>query len=245
MKYSERAKQVIQYASQEAARLGHNSVGTGHLLLGIIRHGENVAVDILKDARIDLDKLKLEIEKMVEERPHGVTIDKVELSTRSKMALKLSESESERMGRKYVGTEHILLGIMLERDGIGAKVLEKFGLSVEQLRDYISQIEYTDERTVSSPTYSRSDLLINPIEHQVEYESVGPQDRILDLFEASRLLRVKPDEFEKMLETTDVPARKIAGQWRFSQNALLKWLGEGKSSDYFEKDKNSYKKEVS
>lgn len=239
MRYSERAKQVIQYAGQEAARLGHNSIGTGHLLLGIIRHGENVAVDILKDANIDLDELKVEVEKMLEERPRGIAIDKVELGTRSKAALKLSEAESEQMGRKYVGTEHMLLGIMLERDGIGAKVLEKFGLSVERLRDYIKEIEYNDQRAASSSTFSRIDLLINPIDQQVEYGSIGLQDQVLDLFEASKLLRVEPDKFEEMLETTDVPARKIAGKWRFSQNALLKWLGEGKSTDYTKKDKGS------
>ena len=128
MRYSRRAQLAIRLASQEAARLDHDHVSTGHLLLGLVREGEGAAITFLKDAKVDLEKMKAELESIMNNKGRGPVVGKLQLTARANEALKMAAEESQNMGHKYVGTEHILLGIIREADGVASKTLSKFGI---------------------------------------------------------------------------------------------------------------------
>jgi len=121
-KFTQRAQKVIAYAQEEARRLNHNVVGTEHLLLGLIREGEGVAARALANLGIDVNKVRDQIEAMIGVGPfpiHGP----IGYTPRAKRVMELAMDESRKLGHNYVGTEHILLGLIREGEGVAAQVL--------------------------------------------------------------------------------------------------------------------------
>jgi ATP-dependent Clp protease ATP-binding subunit ClpA len=231
MIYSERARIAISYANQEAARLGHDHIGTGHLLLGLIRQGDGTAIEILKDAEVDIEELRNELESMMEEGGRGTIIGKLQLGNRAKDALKFAEEESKDMSHKYLGTEHILLGIMREQEGIGGKVLTRFGVSLQSARA-IAQAITAEEEPIETITFQNTDISVSNYDTGSIYVTEKNSSDVLNIEEASHLFRIKTTEMEDLLKSDSIPARKINGQWLFSRSALIKWLGDGNSKDY-------------
>lgn len=132
-RFTERAQKVLYLAQDEARRLGHPAVGTEHLLLGLLREGEGIAARSLQALGVDLDKVRKEVEKIVapgELRPG----EEVGLTPRAKKVLELAHEEGRRQGVSYVGTEHILLGLIREGEGVAARVLIAQGLSLDKVR---------------------------------------------------------------------------------------------------------------
>jgi len=129
-KFTQRAQKVIAYAQEEARRLNHNVVGTEHLLLGLIREGEGVAARALANLGIDVNKVRDQIEAMIGVGPfpiHGP----IGYTPRAKRVMELAMDESRKLGHNYVGTEHILLGLIREGEGVAAQVLNNLGVSLE------------------------------------------------------------------------------------------------------------------
>lgn len=230
MRYSERARQAIRFAHQETARLGHDHISTGHLLLGLIRQGEGTAIQILKDSNVDLEKFKTEIESLMEDRRRSSTIGKLQFSNRANVALKYAEKESESMGHKYVGTEHLLIGLLLESEGVAAKALAKYNIDINHVRSIAQSIETIEEERSETMTFHSTNLSLT--ESRESFHETYLNKEVLNLEEASRLLRIKSEVFEKLLSTERIPARMIDGEWRFSRTSLLEWLGSGNSLDY-------------
>lgn len=133
-RFTERARRVIVLARQEAGRLNHDYIGVEHLLLGLIKMGEGLAIDILRGLGIDLDSLRLEVEKIIKSGPSTLTVGEIPFTPRSKKVLELAVDEARNLGHNYVGTEHLLLGLIREREGIAARVLESMGVDLGKAR---------------------------------------------------------------------------------------------------------------
>lgn len=234
MRYSERASMAVRYASQEAARLGHDHVSTGHLLLGLVRQGDGAAIDILNDSAVDLERLKSEVEGMIEDSGRGTVIGKLQLSIRAKDVLRFAEEESQSMGHKYLGTEHILLGLIREQEGVAAKALTKLGISLQRTRAIALTVEVQEEEPVETITFQNAGMTVSAYNPTATYTETNQQKDVLNLEEASELLKIDIGEMDELLRTENIPARKLSGQWKFSRSALLKWLGEGNSKHYVE-----------
>ena len=138
--FTERAKKVIKLARKEAGRLGHAYIGTEHLLLGLVREGEGVAAIVLQNLGLELDSLRLEIEKMVQSGPATLTLGEIPFAPRAKKVMELAVENAQAMSHSYIGTEHILLGLIREGEGIAARVLEKMGLTFEKIKTEISNL---------------------------------------------------------------------------------------------------------
>ena len=133
--FTDRVRKVLQMAREEAARLHHEYVGTEHILLGLIREGEGVAAAVLTNLNVDLDEIQQRIEETVKKgkapAPEGPDLP---YTSRAKKVLELAMSEARELNHSYVGTEHLLLGLLREEKGIAAQVLSDGGVSLEQAR---------------------------------------------------------------------------------------------------------------
>jgi ATP-dependent Clp protease ATP-binding subunit ClpA len=134
--FSPRAQQVLALARKEAERLHHNFVGTEHLLLGLIKLGQGTAVGVLEKMGLNLEKVRLEVEKLIGPGPDEVS-DRIPYTPRTKKVLSLAAKEAKSLDHTYVGTEHILLGLLSEGDGVAARVLKNLGIDTEVTRQYI------------------------------------------------------------------------------------------------------------
>jgi len=134
-RFTERARKVIALAREEAGRLGHDYIGTEHLLLGLIREGGGVAAAVLENLNVDLERVRLEVEKLVVMGGGTLTLGEVPFTPRAKKVLELSVEETQNLGHNYIGTEHLLLGLIREGEGVAAKVMEGLGVKLEKARE--------------------------------------------------------------------------------------------------------------
>src|SRR3954468_6821766 len=135
-KFTERARKVLQLAQEEAQRFNHNYIGTEHLLLGLVREGEGVAAKVLANLGVELNKVRSAVEFIIGRGDRAVTGD-IGLTPRAKKVIKLSVDEARRLGDHYIGTEHLLLGLVREGEGIAAGVLESLGVSLDKVRSQV------------------------------------------------------------------------------------------------------------
>ena len=132
--YTPRAQQVIQLARAEADRFNHSYVGTEHLLLGLVALGQGVAVTVLERMGVSLETLRLEVEKAVGQGPETKTAGNVPFTPRAKKVLQLASAEAKTLNHTYVGTEHILLGLLREGEGVASQVLRNLNVNLETTR---------------------------------------------------------------------------------------------------------------
>ncbi|HEX7470144.1 MAG TPA: ATP-dependent Clp protease ATP-binding subunit [Verrucomicrobiae bacterium] len=135
--FTPRAQQVLALARKEADRFNHNFVGTEHLLLGLIKLGQGVAVNVLQKMGLDLETVRMEVEKQVGTGPDQKMIGNIPYTPRVKKVLALASKEAKALNHTYVGTEHILLGLLREGDGVAARVLKNLDVDIEQTRQEI------------------------------------------------------------------------------------------------------------
>ena len=153
-RFTDRARKVMQLANQEAQRFNHEYIGTEHILLGLVKEGSGVAANVLKNLDVDLRKIRNEVEKIVQPGPEIVTIGKLPQTPRAKKVIEYSMEEARNLNHNYVGTEHILLGLLREQEGVAAQVLMNLGLKLEDVREEVlnllghgmEQSEGTSER---------------------------------------------------------------------------------------------------
>src|SRR5437016_5230364 len=136
-RFTDRARKVMQLANQEAQRFNHEYIGTEHILLGLVKEGSGVAANVLKNLDIDLRKIRLEVEKIVQAGPDMVTMGKLPQTPRAKKVIEYSIEEARNLNHNYVGTEHLLLGLLREQEGVAAQVLMNLGLKLEDVREEV------------------------------------------------------------------------------------------------------------
>jgi hypothetical protein len=145
-RFTERARRVVFFAQEEAARLGENYVGTEHLLLGLVREDDSVAARILVDhLGIALGKIRADIEAQVTKGPGHQLGQDMQLTPRAKRVIDLAYEEARQLNNNYIGTEHLLLGIIREGDGLGARVLLKLGATLERARQRVYAMQEEEQ----------------------------------------------------------------------------------------------------
>src|SRR6201987_778609 len=135
--FTPRARQVLVLARKEAERYKHNYVGTEHLLLGLIKLGQGVAVNVLQKMGLDLERVRMEVEEHVGSNPETNMIGNIPYTPRVKKVLALAGKEAKALNHPYVGTEHILLGLLREGEGVAARVLKSLDVDIEHKRQEI------------------------------------------------------------------------------------------------------------
>src|SRR5436189_5899637 len=138
-KFTERARKVLSLAQEEAQRFEHNYIGTEHLLLGLVRDGEGVAAKVLANLGVELNKVRSAVEFIIG-RGDRIVLGEIGLTPRAKKVIELAVDEARLLNHRYIGTEHLLLGLLREGNGIGAGVLESFGLSLQEVRAKTIQV---------------------------------------------------------------------------------------------------------
>src|SRR5881397_2535651 len=136
-RFTERAQRVILIAQEEAKRLNHDYVGTEHILLGLIALGEGVAAQVLANLGVDLRRVRAEIEKIVGTGDNVMLLGEIPFTPRAKKVLELAVEEAQNMGHSHVGTEHLLLGLIREEEGVAARVLENLGIRLDVVREEV------------------------------------------------------------------------------------------------------------
>ena len=138
-------RRVLQLAREEAARLHHEYVGTEHILLGLIREGEGVAAAVLTNFNVDLEEVSAKIEETVKQGKAAARAGPdLPYTSRAKKVLEFAMSEARELNHRYVGTEHLLLGILREEKGIGAQVLTEAGVNLEEARGEVLRLLATE-----------------------------------------------------------------------------------------------------
>ena len=136
-RFTDRAKKVMSFARQEAMKFNHEYIGTEHILLGLVQEGSGVAANVLKNMSIDLEKIRHEVEKIVKTGPSMVTMGQLPFTPRAKKVLELSLEEASQLSHNYIGTEHLLLGLIRENEGIAAQVLMNLGVKLDEVREEV------------------------------------------------------------------------------------------------------------
>ncbi|HBV93222.1 MAG TPA: NDP-hexose 4-ketoreductase, partial [Chloroflexi bacterium] len=152
-RFTERAKKVLTLAQEEAERSHHSYIGTEHLLLGLLREGEGLAAKVLNNLGVEINKVRSTIESVLG-RNERIIIQQIIPTSRVKKVIEISFEEARRMGNNYVGTEHLLLGLLIEGEGIAAHVLEDLGANLEKVRGEIERLLHesgVEEESKESP----------------------------------------------------------------------------------------------
>lgn len=136
-RFTDRARKVMQLANQEAHRFNHEYIGTEHILLGLVKEGSGVAANVLKNLDVDLRRIRNEVEKLVQSGPDMVTLGRLPHTPRAKKVLEFSMEEARNLNHNYVGTEHILLGLLREQEGVAAQVLMNLSLKLDDVREEV------------------------------------------------------------------------------------------------------------
>jgi ATP-dependent Clp protease ATP-binding subunit ClpC len=139
-RFTERARKVMALANQEAQRFNHEYIGTEHILLGLIKEGSGVGANVLKNLDVDLHKVRVAVEKQVTPGPEMVAMGKLPQTPRAKKVIEYAIEEARNLNHNYIGTEHLLLGLLREQDGVAATVLLTLGLKLDQIRDEVLQL---------------------------------------------------------------------------------------------------------
>ncbi len=180
-RFTDRARKVLTLAQDEAQRFNHNYIGTEHLLLGLVREGEGVAAKVLENLNVELVKVRQAVEFIIGrgERP---VLGEIGLTPRAKKVIELAIDEARRLGHNYIGTEHLLLGLVREEGGIASGVLESLGVSLDKVRHEVVRVLSQSSAPATTQTERRGSATKTPT-----LDALG-----IDLTEAARAGRLDP-----------------------------------------------------
>jgi ATP-dependent Clp protease ATP-binding subunit ClpC len=214
-RFTERVRKVIQLAREEAMRFNHDYIGTEHLLLGLVKEGEGIASAALANLGVDLKTLRLEVEKLVEQGPSTVSVGEIPFNPQAKKVLELSVEEARKFGHNYIGTEHLLLGLIKEGEGIAAHVLENMKVDVEKVQREIVKL-------LGGPTSKFS----------TSSESKKTQTPALDAFGRDLTALAREDKLDPVIGRADEIERVIQILSRRTKNnpVLIGEAGVGKTA---------------
>lgn len=159
-RFTERAQKVLALSQEEAIRLGHNNIGTEHILLGLIREGEGIAAKALKKLGLEVSEIQQEVEKLIGKGNH--TMQSVHYTPRAKKVVELSQDEARKLSHSYVGTEHILLGLIREEEGVAARVLNNLGVSLNKARQEVLKLLGSNESQSSQQSRGQASDVSTP-----------------------------------------------------------------------------------
>jgi len=230
--FTPRAQQVLQLARKEADRFNHGYVGTEHILLGLIALGHGVAVNALQALGIDLATVRMEVEKAVGTGPETKTIGNIPFTPRAKKVLALSASEARGLGHSYVGTEHILLGLLREGEGIAARVLENLGVDLDETRYEIMKTLDPDYDPAAEGEYEDEGEREAPSLGQQQRGKAGSKTPALNTFGRDLTKLAKDGELDPVIGRKDEIERVIQILCRRTKNnpVLLGEAGVGKTA---------------
>lgn len=139
-RFTERARKVILLAKEEAKRFNHDYMGTEHILLGLIREGEGVAAAVLQNLGLSPESIRMEVEKLVQPGPTTLVSGDIPFTPKAKKVIELAMDEARNLGHNYIGTEHLLLGLIREGEGVAAQVLQNLGLDLDKVRSEVMNL---------------------------------------------------------------------------------------------------------
>ena len=229
-RFTKKARRVLALANEEAQALNHGYIGTEHLLLGLVREGDGVAARVLKDLDIDLPKVRQAVENIVG-RGKRATLGRIGLTPRTKRVIELAVEEARRMNHSYIGTEHLLLGLAREGNGIAADVLASLGVTLEQVRRRTQDV-MRQESTQPDPEKQRSST---PAKQKSDSQKTPLMDQLgTDLTEEARSGKLDPvigrqGEIERVIQilsrrTKNNPA--LIGEPGVGKTAIVEGLAQ-------------------
>jgi hypothetical protein len=225
-RFSDRARRVVVLAQEEARMLNHNYIGTEHILLGLIHEGEGVAARALESLGISLEAVRQQIEEIIgqgEQAPSG----HIDLTPRAKKVLELSSREALQLGHNYIGTEHILLGLIREGEGVAAQVLARLGADLSRVRQQLIQLLHGSggkepepayaglrERGLLSDVLARTNALgarLSAVEQRVgNGPGTGDLDRQIEQVRGERQAAADAQEYEQAASLRDQERHLLA-----------------------------------
>jgi ATP-dependent Clp protease ATP-binding subunit ClpA len=166
-RFTDRARKCMGLARQEAQRFNHDYIGTEHILLGLVQEGSGVAASVLKNLDIDLKKIRQEVEKLVSTGTTMVTMGQLPFTPRAKKVLEYSLEEATRLRHSYIGSEHFLLGLLREGEGVAAQVLRHLRVGIEDVRRQVLEV-------IAGEPLAPEDLTAGPYAADRRWHRVGP-----------------------------------------------------------------------
>jgi len=192
-RFTERASRALLLAQEEAKRLNHDYVGTEHILLGLIRLREGVAAEVFQTLGVEIEKVRIEVEKLVGKGRSMLVLGEVPFSPRAKKVLELAMEEAQVLKHNYIGTEHLLLGLIREEDGIASRVLLGMGIELGKIREIVAMLleGVESEPTQSAPKKkSKTPILDSFGRDLTEFAAAGKLDPVID----------REDEIERIIQ---------------------------------------------
>ena len=228
-RFTERARKVMGFARREAQRFHHEYIGTEHILLGLIQEGQGVAANVLKSMAVDLEKISREIEKIVKAGPALEPSVQIPFTPRAKKVVELALEEAGNLGHNYIGTEHLLLALLREQEGIAAHVLRALGVRLDEVREEV--IEFLGGAPQEDSEEEAAD-----IGQGVETEHAASHGKsktpALDTFGRDLTESARRDELDPVIGRTDEIERVVQVLSRRTKNnpVLLGEPGVGKTA---------------
>ncbi len=219
-RFTDRARKVMALAREEARRFNHEYIGTEHILLGLVKEGSGVAANVLQNLDVELKKVRLEVEKIVQTGPDLISVGQLPFTPRVKKALEFSMEEARSLGHNYIGTEHLLLGLIREQEGVAAQVLLNFGLKLEDVREEI--IGLIGQEPTNAPGH----------EKEMKKGKSTSKTPALDSFGIDLTQLAKEKKLDPVIGRQDVIERLIQVLTRRTKNnpVLLGEAGVGKTA---------------
>jgi ATP-dependent Clp protease ATP-binding subunit ClpC len=208
-RFTDRARRVVVLAQDEARMLNHHYIATEHILLGLIREGEGIAAKTLESLGISLEAVRAQVEEIIGqgEQPPD---DHIPFTPRAKKALELSMREALQLGHNYVGTEHILLGLIREGEGVAAQVLVKLGAGLNRVRQQVIQQLSASAASEESTTAARREELLDerlelPDEELMAHDPFAVSDQIEEIRALLREIVERLERIERHLTEGEAP----------------------------------------
>ena len=232
-RFTQRARKVLSLAQEEAQRFQHNYIGTEHILLGLIRQGEGVGAKVLRNLGVDLQKARSLVESMIG-RGDRIVLGEIGLTPRAKKVIELAVDEAGRLKHHYIGTEHLLLGLVRLGDGIGAEVLESLGVHLEQARrQTLAVLDDGGQRGVQEPRQEETESIAIPDQDKDRAINLEPlQDGDDRPLEAIPGQNGRFDKFSvrarRVMESAQQEAQRFQHNYIATEHILLGLVRENK-----------------
>jgi len=218
-RFTDRARKVMALAREEARRFNHEYIGTEHILLGLVKEGSGVAANVLQNLDIELKKIRLEVEKIVQSGSDLVSVGQLPFTPRVKKVLEYAMEEARAFGHNYIGTEHLLLGLLREQEGVAAQVLLNLGVKLEDVREEVIGL-------------LGSEAVQGGINQEKEEKKGKSKTPALDAFGRDLTQQAREHELDPVIGRQDVIERVIQVLCRRTKNnpVLLGEAGVGKTA---------------
>jgi ATP-dependent Clp protease ATP-binding subunit ClpC len=235
-RFTERARKVIILAKEEAKRFNHDYIGTEHILLGLLSEGEGVAAVVLQKMGLNLQQIRLEIEKIVKPGPPMVVSGDIPFTPTAKKVIELSSEEARALGHNYIGTEHILLGLIREGEGVASQVLLNLGLDLNKVREEIAELLGSNIQPPPGPGFGNAQPAQQSGQqgtgHSSQQQRTGSKTPALDAFGRNLTQLARDNKLDPVIGRENEIERVIQILSRRTKNnpVLLGEAGVGKTA---------------